>query len=88
MDLACEKGACSWLTTLPPSEHVFTLHNSAFQDAVALHYGWTPKDIQSKCECGKAFSVEHALSCGNGGFPILRHNDLTTTLLTEVCHDV
>ena len=91
MDLAREKGASSWLTTLPLSEHGFTLHKSAFRDAMALRYGWIPKDIPSKCECGKAFSVEHALSCAKGGFPILRHNeirDLTATLLTEVCHDV
>ena len=37
------------------------------------------------------FSVEHALSCPKGAFPIIRHNevrDLTASLLTEVCHDV
>ena len=36
-------------------------------------------------------SVEHALSCAKGGFPIIRHNeirDLTATLLTEVCSEV
>ena len=36
-------------------------------------------------------SVEHALSCAKGGFPIIRHNeirDLTATLLTEVCCEV
>ena len=39
MDLASEKGASSWLTALPLSEHGFTLHKGAFQDALALRYG-------------------------------------------------
>ncbi len=36
-------------------------------------------------------SIDHALSCPNGGFPSIRHNeirDLTANLLTEVCSDV
>ena len=47
--------------------------------------------MPSTCDCGKRFSVEHALSCARGGFPTIRHNeirDITATLLTEVCHDV
>ena len=43
------------------------------------------------CECGKSFTVEHALSCARGGFPSIRHNeirDITASLITEVCHDV
>ena len=91
MILASEKGASSWLTTLPLTEHGFTLHKSAFQDALALRYGWSPRNVPVKCDCGKPFSVEHALSCAKGGFPIIRHNeirDLTADLLTEVCNDV
>ena len=91
MDLASEKGASSWLTALPLSEHGFTLHKRAFQDALALRYGWNPINTPTKCDCGKAFSIDHALSCAKGGFPIIRHNeirDLTATLLTEVCNDV
>lgn len=33
MDLAREKG---WLMALPLEEHGFTLHKSAFHDAIAL----------------------------------------------------
>ena len=83
-----EKGASTWLTVLPLSEYGFTLHKFAFQDALALHYGWSPSKLPSKCDCRHAFSVEHALSCPKGGFPILRHNkirDITASLLTEVC---
>ena len=91
MDLAQEKGASSWLTTLPLEEFGFTLHKTAFSDAIALRYGWQPSRCPSSCACGSNFSVEHALSCPKGGFPIVRHNeirDLTANLLTEVCHDV
>ena len=91
MELAKQKGASSWLTTLPLTEHSFTLHKAAFHDALALRYGWLPKNMPNTCDCGKHFSVEHALSCAKGGFPSIRHNeirDITATLLTEVCHDV
>ncbi len=91
MDLASEKGASSWLTALPLSEHGFTLHKRAFQDALALRYGWNPKNTPTKCDCGKIFTIEHVLSCAKGGFPTIRQNeirDLTATLLTEVCNDV
>ena len=91
MDLATVRGASSWLTTLPLSEHGFTLHRSAFQDALALRYGWSPLRPPSLCACGTSFSVEHALSCPKGGLPSLHHNeirDLTATLLTEVCSQV
>ena len=91
VDLAKEKGASTWLTVLPLTEHGFSLHRSAFQDALALRYGWSPSKLPSKCICGKNFTVEHALSCARGAFPSIRHNeirDLTANLLTEVCNDV
>ena len=91
VELSKTKGASTWLTVLPLSEHGFTLHKSAFQDALALRYGWTPTRLPSKCDCGKNFNVEHALSCAKGGFPTLRHNeirDTTASLLTEVCSEV
>ena len=91
MDLASEKGASSWLTTLPIEEFGFTLHKGAFRDALALRYGWMPSRAPSHCACGTSFSVDHALSCSKGGFPSIRHNevrDLTAELLSEVCHAV
>ena len=39
MTLAQEKGASSWLTTLPINELGFALHKGAFRDALALRYG-------------------------------------------------
>ena len=91
VDLATEKGASSWLSTLPIQEHGFALHKAAFHDAVALRYGWIPSNVPVECACGKSFSVEHALSCAKGGFPSLRHNevrDITASLISEVCSNV
>ena len=91
VDLAQEKGASNWLTALPIEEHGFSLHKSAFRDALALRYGWLPLRSPSSCACGNDFSVEHMLSCSKGGFPSLRHNeirDLTADLMSEVCHEV
>ena len=89
VDLAAEKGSSTWLTALPLVEHGFALHKGAFHDALALRYGWPPSDVPSKCTCGNNFSIEHALSCARGRFPSIRDNeiqDMTATLLTEVCH--
>ena len=91
MLLAQEKGASSWLTSLPIEEFGFTLHKSAFQDAIAIRYNWQPKQPPTLCGCGTKFSIEHSMSCPKGGFPSIRHNeirDLTANLLTEVCTDV
>ena len=91
VELAKENGASIWLTALPLKEHGFSLHKASFHDAMALRYGWSPSNLPSKCDCGKNFSVEHALSCAKGGFPSIRHyeiRDLTANLLTEVCSEV
>ena len=87
-----EKGASSWLSSLPIEQYGFALHKTDFTDALCLRYGWIPSHLPSHCVCGKAFSVSHAFSCPHGCFfSIIRHNDirdLTARLLSEVCHDV
>ena len=91
MDLAQEKGASSWLTSLPLEEFGFTLHKSAFRDAIAFRYGLQPLHTPTTCACGTNFSVEHALLYPKGGFPTVRHNevrDLMANLMSEVCHNV
>ena len=91
LKLAGKKGASSWLSTLPLECHGFALHKGDFCGAVALRYGWTPQNLPSNCVCGRSNTVEHALSCRNGAFPTIRHNnirDLTAELMSEVCHDV
>jgi len=89
--LISDKGASNWLTAVPPECHGFVLHKGAFRDALCLRYGWMPERLPTKYECGSAFSINHALNCPNGVFPILRHNgvrDSTEKLLAEVCPDV
>ena len=93
IDIAKEKGASSWLVALPIESHGFSLHKGAFCDALCLRYGWQPPLLPTTCACGQSFTIDHALSCHKGGFPTTRHNeleirDLTTNLLSELCHDV
>ena len=91
MDVAKEKGSSSWLVALPIESHGFTLHKSAFRDAICLRYGCQPPLFPTTCACGKSFTIDHALNCPTGGFPIIRHNevrDLTADLMSEVCHGV
>ena len=91
MQVSKEKGASSWLATLPIAEHGFALHKGAFRDALCLRYGWRPLHLPSHCICGHSYTIEHALICSRGGFPSIRHNelrDITAGFLTEVCHNV
>ena len=64
-----------------------------------MRYGITSSNTSSlSCQCGTSFSVDHQsyyssvlLLCPFGGFHTIIHNevrDLTTSLLTEVCHNV
>ncbi len=69
MALASEKGASSWLTTLPIEEHGFTLHKGAFHDALALRYDWNPSQTPTNCACGKSFTIDHAFTCPKGKSP-------------------
>ena len=48
MDLAQEKGASTWLTSLPLG---FSLHKGAFRDALALHYGWLLSKVKAGSHC-------------------------------------
>ena len=91
VELASEKGASTWLTTLPIKSHGFSLHKQTFRDALCIRYDWDPPRLPSHCSCGAPFSTTHALNCHKGAFPTVRHNhirDLTAQLLTEVCPNV
>ena len=69
MQVGSEKGASSWLATLPITEHRFALHKGAFQDALCLWSSWQPSHLPSHCIYGQHFNVEHALICTRGGIP-------------------
>ena len=86
-----EKGVSSWLTTLPLEKYGFTLSKREFWDAIHIRYNLPLSRLPTKCICGAAFDIQHALSCKRGGFVIIRHNnlrDLIAEQLQEVCHDV
>ena len=88
---ARDKGASSWLNALPIEELKFVLNKEEFRDALRLRYNIDLDNLPTTCPCGKKFDVTHALSCGNGGFVIERHDNIKntlTTLLTKVCLDV
>ena len=78
--LASEKGASSWLTSLPLKEYGYVLNKQQFSDAIAIRYSLTLKDCPRVCACGQEFSVNHALICKLGGFTSMRHNWLRDTL--------
>ena len=77
VDLACEKGASSWLTTIPLKDLNFDLSKREFRDALRLRYDWPIPDSPSVCVCGCSFTVDHAMICQRGGLIIQHHNELT-----------
>ena len=88
---AQEKGASSWLSSLPIKKLGYVLNKQEFRDAVCLRYGWEVKGIPKICACGKQNSTDHSLVCKLGGFVIMRHDavrDVEASLMREVCKDV
>ena len=91
IELASEKGASCWLTSLPLKRYGFLLNKQEFHDALCLRYNFAIKLAAKTCACGEQYSVNHCLTCKRGGYVILRHNslrDLFAELLREICHDV
>ena len=68
LDLSIEKGASSWLNTLPLKRYHFDLSKTEFRDGLALRYGWEPLKTPSICPCGESFSLSHSLQCNKGGY--------------------
>ena len=90
MTLAQERGASTWFTVLPLTSQGFSLSKAEFRDALFLRYGWTPVRLPSICSCGKAYTLDHALSCSREGYLSTRHNevrDLLANVMRETCHN-
>ena len=64
---ARDKGARSWLTSLPLQEQGLALNKQEFRDLPRMRYYIPLEGLPSSCTCGSAFSVNHALSCKKGG---------------------
>ena len=91
LELAAEKGAGAWLTSLPLLSMGYTLNKQEFRDAICLRYGWRIPNTPIYCACKAKNSVDHTLNCKLGGYVHMRHNqirDFEADLLKEVCKDV
>ncbi len=89
--LSAEKGASTWLTSLPLKSYGFRLNKLQFQDALCMGYDLRLKDVPRNCSCGQPYSINHCLSCKRGGYIHIRHNavrDTVSDVLKEVCKDV
>ena len=91
LEATTEKGASSWLNTLPLKSHNFYLNKQIFWDSLYLRFGIPIPHLPLTCVCGTKFDIQHALTCKHGGFIGIRHNevrDLTAEMLSEICQDV
>ena len=83
---------CSvFLRSKPSKEHGFYLNRQQFHDTMAIRYGWNAENVPSKCQCGAANSIDHALCYKLGGFIHMRHDtirDLEAEFLNEVAYNV
>ena len=86
-----EKGASTWLSTLPLKEEGCSLLKEEFWDLVKIRYGWLLSRLSNICSCGAKCDLQNSLSFKKGSFASLRHNHLrniTANLIDQVCHDV
>ena len=91
LDLASEKGASAWLTSLPLKSFGYLLNKQEFNDAVCLRYNMKIKDTAKRCVCDEINTINHSLTCKRGGYVSLRHNslrDTTAKILQTTCRDV
>ncbi len=79
LELASEQGASSWLTALPLQDLKYSLNKQEFRNAIMVRYDWNIPEMPSFCACGNKNSIDHALSCKKGGYPIIRHNAIRDT---------
>ena len=92
LQMTQEKGASSWLTTLPLKDLGFSLNKQEFRDTVALRYSLPViRNLPITCACGESFTTDHAMICKMGGFVSIRHNEVRDTIqemMQEICIDV
>lgn len=77
MELASEKGASAWLTSLLIKEQGFSMHKQAFRDALCLRYGWKPARLPTHRSCGAPFATEHTFSCLKGAYTYVYQSGMT-----------
>ena len=88
---ASEKGASSWLTSLPLEKYGYVLSKQYFQDAICLRYNFLIPNRAVRCICGELNTVDHTLICKRGPFVNCRHNrlrDVIAALLNKCLPEV
>jgi hypothetical protein len=86
-----DRGASFWLEAIPLEEKNFSLSKQEFKDSARVRYDRPLSGLPSNCACGEKYTIEHALSCSNGGFINQRHDnirDFFVCLLKRVCSNV
>ena len=71
------------------TEFGFELSKQQFWDSVRLRYDWEISNLPTSCPCDSKFDIQHSMSCKNGCFIYIRHNDLrrlTANMMSEVCN--
>jgi hypothetical protein len=76
---ACDTGR--FLTLFPSLNHDTNLSGGEFRDRILYRYAMQPSDLPPTCDgCDKPFSVDHAMSCPNGGLINARHDEIKCEL--------
>ena len=66
-----------WFSMIPSHLNGNYLSAEEFRDNIRLGYNLDPLEMQMTCDgCGARMTVEHALSCKNGGLVHVRHDDM------------
>ena len=71
--------------------HGFALHKGAFRYAIALRYGRQLQFCPTQCSCGARFEPDHMMTCHQGCYISLHHNelrDMTASMMAEAFVDV
>ena len=58
-----EKGASTWLSTLPLKEEGNSLSKQEFWDLVKIRYGWSLSRLPNIRSCVAKYDLQHSLSC-------------------------
>ena len=85
-----DKGASSWLTTVPLVDQGLVLNKQEFRDSLRVSHSMPLSDLPSKCVCGeKSATPCHAKR--KGSRVAKRHHDvrnLLTSLIGKVCTNI
>ncbi|KAL7474337.1 hypothetical protein ACHAW6_000312, partial [Cyclotella cf. meneghiniana] len=66
-----------WLSTIPDRFSGTELTKDKWFNNVTIRYGWRPANLPDQCDnCGAGLTLEHGLSCKQGGLVGIHHDDV------------